>query len=43
MENRDWLAIAIHDPRSRPKSVHILKKAMKFQGLVVGGNPLRFE
>ena len=31
MGNRDLFAIAIHDPRSRPKSVQTLKKAGKFQ------------
>ena len=39
----DWLAIAIHDPISRPKSVQTTKKSVKFQGLIVDGKSLRLE
>ena len=41
MGNRDFFAVAIHDPRSRPKNVRTLKKAVKFQGLVADGNCLQ--
>ena len=41
--NRDWFAIAIHDPRYRPKGVQTLKNALKFQGSVMDGKPLRIE
>ena len=41
--NHDWFSIAIHDPRSRPKDVQTLKKAVKFQISVTDGNPERLE
>ena len=37
--NHDWFVIAIHDSISRPKSVRAVKKAVKFQGLVMDVNP----
>ena len=41
--NSDWFAIAIHDPRYRPKSVRTLKKDVEFQGSIADRNNLQLE